>query len=99
MKRCFFNLRSDFDVILVFPIVRERSITFANLLRKRRNASYLLPRLSPSVSPSSPLKLGHTLVCWQLTDAETWLLTGSLCTAEEAPWAPSVCCISSQKDG
>lgn len=42
----FFNLRSDFDVIIVFPIVRERSITFANLLRKRRNASYLLPRLS-----------------------------------------------------
>lgn len=94
--------------VYIFPIVHERSITFGNLLRNRKNrsnASFLLllpvcPRPSASVSPSFSLKLGHTFrLCSQLTNAVTWLLTGSLCTAEMAPWAPSACSISSRTDG
>lgn len=76
MKRCSYD-----DI---FPIVRERSIPLAYLLRNRKNRSdpsssaSVPPRLFASVPPSSSLKLGHTFrLCSQLSNALPWLLTGS----------------------
>lgn len=58
----------------------------------------LLCSVRPSlrVRPSALWRWGSLS---SLAHAETWLRTVSSCTAEEVPWAPSVCSISSPKDG
>lgn len=71
----------------------ERSIYFAT-----GEAPPSLPR--PFVSPLASTEAGtHFRHCSQLAHAEAWLRTVSSCMAEEVPWAPSVCSISSPKDG
>lgn len=83
-------------VVLVFPMVHERSVPPTCCATGEAPP----PPPPPSVPPISSTETGaHFSHCSQLTHAKTWLRTVSSCTAEEVPWAPSVCSISSRKDG
>lgn len=62
-------------VLVVFPIVIERSISFSNLLRNRGSASFFATSVLPSLPPrrslrSLPPKLGRTLITARNSSAQ-----------------------------